>query len=90
MRLCCLRRLAGNPVRVLARRRMRATARSAPSFINSSRNPIPYSRRILVAQGTDLTGYVQQEFEDDFKCERLEHGFLRVRCDSCHAEQPVR
>ncbi len=43
----------------------------------------------LVAQGTDLPGYVQQEFEDYLKCGRLEHGFLPVRCDSCHAEHLV-
>jgi hypothetical protein len=41
------------------------------------------------AQGTDLPGYVEQEFEDYLKCGRLEHGFLRVRCDNCHAEHLV-
>jgi len=35
----------------------------------------------LKAQGTVLPEYVQQEFEDFLKCGRLEHGFLRVRCD---------
>ena len=43
----------------------------------------------LAAQGTALPGYVEQEFEDYLKCGRLEHGFLRVRCDSCHAEHLV-
>ncbi len=43
----------------------------------------------LAAQGTVLAGYVEQEFEDYLKCGRLEHGFLRVRCDSCHAEHLV-
>ena len=43
----------------------------------------------LAAQGTALPGYVQQEFEDYLRCGRLEHGFLRVRCDSCHAEHLV-
>lgn len=43
----------------------------------------------LAAQGTALPGYVQREFEDYLKCGRLEHGFLRVRCDSCHAEHLV-
>jgi hypothetical protein len=32
---------------------------------------------------------VQQEFEAYLKCGRLEHGFLRVRCDTCHAEHLV-
>ena len=43
----------------------------------------------LAAQGTELAGYVEREFEGYLKCGRLEHGFLRVRCDSCHAEHLV-
>ena len=43
----------------------------------------------LADQGTVLPGYVQREFEDYLKCGRLEHGFLRVRCDTCHAEHLV-
>ncbi len=46
----------------------------------------------LAEQGRELPGYVpvQREFEDYLKCGRLEYGFLRVRCDSCHAERPGR
>jgi len=40
-------------------------------------------------QGSGLPGYVQRESEDYLKCGRLEHGFLRVRCESCHAEHLV-
>lgn len=36
-----------------------------------------------------LPGYVQEEFEAYLKCGRLEHGFLRVQCESCHREQLV-
>ena len=36
-----------------------------------------------------MPGYVQREFEDFLQCGRLEHGFLRVRCESCHAEHLV-
>src|SRR3990167_4497084 len=36
-----------------------------------------------------LPQYVQDEFESYLKCGRLEHGFLRVQCDSCHREQLV-
>ena len=36
-----------------------------------------------------LPQYVQTEFEEYLKCGRLEHGFLRVQCDSCHKEQLV-
>jgi len=41
------------------------------------------------AEGKVLPDYVQREFEDYLKCSRVEHGFLRVRCDTCHAEQLV-
>ena len=36
-----------------------------------------------------LPRYVQEEFEAYLKCGRLEHGFLRVQCESCHGEQLV-
>ena len=38
------------------------------------------------AAGRPLPNYVQEEFEAYLKCGRLEHGFLRVRCEDCHAE----
>lgn len=40
----------------------------------------PALKAHLSAQGADLPGYVQQEFENYPKCGRLKHGFLRVRC----------
>ena len=40
----------------------------------------------LAAQGAVLPDYVQQEFADYLNCGRLELGFLRLRCDTCHAE----
>lgn len=43
----------------------------------------------LAAEGKVLPDYVHEEFEAYLKCGRLEHGFLRVQCDSCHAEQLV-
>ncbi|MEA2078746.1 MAG: IS91 family transposase [Pseudomonadota bacterium] len=43
----------------------------------------------MTAQGTPLPEYVRREFEEYLKCGRLEHGFLRVRCDSCQAEHLV-
>jgi hypothetical protein len=30
---------------------------------------------------------VEREFDVYLACGRLEHGFLRVRCEQCHAEQ---
>ena len=43
----------------------------------------------LAEQGTALPAYVEKEFEAYLKCGRLEHGFLRVRCESCHLERLV-
>jgi len=43
----------------------------------------------LAARGSVLPGYVQRAFEEYLKCGRLEHGFLRVRCEHCHAEHRI-
>ena len=40
-------------------------------------------------QSRHLPDYVVREFDDYLKCGRLEHGFLRVRCESCHHEKRV-
>ena len=40
---------------------------------------------LMAVQGKPLPGYVRREFEGYLKCGRLEHGFLRLRCDTCHA-----
>ena len=40
-------------------------------------------------QGKCLPVHVRREFEAYLKCGRLEHGFLRVRCDKCHFERLV-
>ncbi len=49
----------------------------------------PAFAALMAEQGRELPGYVQREFEGYLKCGRLEHGFLRVRCESCHAEHLV-
>ena len=43
----------------------------------------------LATRGTPLPEYVQREFTDYLRCGRLEHGFLRVRCESCYGEHLV-
>ena len=43
----------------------------------------------LEFQGKSLPAHVHREFEAYLKCGRLEHGFLRVRCDTCHFERLV-
>jgi hypothetical protein len=50
---------------------------------------LPGLHRPSGAAGRELPEYVQREFDDNLKCGRLEHGFLRVRCESFHAEQLV-
>ena len=41
----------------------------------------------LGRQGKSLPYHVHREFEAYLKCGRLEHGFLRVRCDKCHTRR---
>ena len=43
----------------------------------------------LASHGKYLPAYVTQEFDEYLKCGRLEHGFLRVRCEACHDERAV-
>ena len=43
----------------------------------------------LANHGKYLPTYVTKEFDEYLKCGRLEHGFLRVRCESCHDEKLV-
>ncbi len=43
----------------------------------------------MAEQGGELPAYVRREFEDYLQCGRLEHGFLWVRCENCHAEHLV-
>jgi len=49
----------------------------------------PAFKAHLAARGDALPDYVEQEFEGYLRCGRLEHGFLRVRCGTCHAEHLV-
>ena len=43
----------------------------------------------LANHGKYLPTYVTKEFDEYLKCGRLEHGFLRVRCESCQDEKLV-
>ena len=77
-------------------------ARSAPSALTYQRHQpeqtllyqlvaqhYPLFRTRLAEQGRPLPHYIQQEFEAFLRCGRLEHGFLRVRCESCQHEKLV-
>lgn len=46
-------------------------------------------RDYMAEQGRSLPFHVQKEFDEYLKCGRLEHGFLRVQCSSCHHERLV-
>ena len=43
----------------------------------------------LANQDKYLPAYITKEFDEYLKCGRLEHGFLRVRCEACHDERLV-
>ena len=49
----------------------------------------PQFQALMARQETPLPGFIQQEFEAYLACGRLEHGFLRVRCEPCHHEKLV-
>ena len=49
-------------------------------------------KHVIITQVGDLhpgLKHVEKEFEAYLKCGRLEHGFLRARCESCHCERLV-
>jgi ribosomal protein S27E len=43
----------------------------------------------MAKQGRSLPYHVQKEFDEYLKCGRLEHGFLRIQCSTCHHERLV-
>ena len=49
----------------------------------------PTFRDLLAQQDRPLPTYAAREFDDFLKCGRLEHGFLRVRCDRCQHERSI-
>ena len=69
-------------------RRQAGTAVSDPSCTSSRAIP-PGLRRPVGRAGTPLPDYVQREFEDYLRCGCPELGFLRMRCDTCHADHRV-
>jgi ribosomal protein S27E len=51
--------------------------------------PVLSFRELRAAADRPLHDFVQQAFKAYLKCGRLEEGFLRVRCEQCHAEKLV-
>ena len=49
----------------------------------------PAFRDLRAESGRALPDNVQEEFDAYLKCGRLDEGFLRVRCEHCHAEKLV-
>jgi ribosomal protein S27E len=46
-------------------------------------------RQMRALAGRPLPEYVEGEFDAYLKCGRMEEGFLRLRCEQCHAEKLV-
>lgn len=70
--------------------RRRGSIRMPPTLLyQPAQEYYPALKAHLAAQGTAVPGYVQREFEEYLNCGRLDHGFLRVRSDACHAEHHV-
>jgi len=46
----------------------------------------PVFREMRAIAGRSLPDCIEYEFDAYLKCGRLEEGFLRVRCEHCHAE----
>jgi hypothetical protein len=49
----------------------------------------PAFRQLRAVAGRPLPDYVEGEFDAYLRCGRLEEGFLRLRCEQCHAEKLV-
>ncbi len=49
----------------------------------------PAFRELRALAGRPLPDYVEEEFDAYLKCGRMEEGFLRLRCEQCHAEKLV-
>lgn len=43
----------------------------------------------LAEAGKQLPDHASRAFDAYLQCGRLEHGFLRLQCDTCQAEQPL-
>lgn len=48
--------------------------------------PLPGLRGHLADNGKQLPAHTGRAFEDYLQCGRLEHDFLRLRCEDCHAD----
>jgi hypothetical protein len=44
---------------------------------------LPAFQRGLAERGRPLPGFVLDEFRSYLTCGRMEHGFIRVKCDGC-------
>jgi ribosomal protein S27E len=49
----------------------------------------PAFRELRAVAGRPLPDFVEEEFDAYLKCGRMEEGFLRLRCEQCHAEKLV-
>jgi hypothetical protein len=68
--------------------RRAATSATGPSKRCSTSSSRSTTER-MACEGRALPDYVRREFDEFLRCGRLEHGFLRVRCEGCYAERLV-
>lgn len=83
-----IRRAAGSQ-RDDERWRLPALRCCAVGAASAAEQHYPDFRELRAREGRSLPEHVQEEFDAWLKCGRLEEGFLRVRCGSCHAEKLV-
>ncbi len=53
------------------------------------RDHVPALLNRLTAEDRMLPAHVREEFDAYLRCGVFEHGFMRVRCETCHAERLV-
>ena len=55
-------------------------------WVQINKQHYPVFREMRAIAGRSLPDCIEYEFDAYLKCGRLEEGFLRVRCEHCHAE----
>lgn len=83
---CCAARAASARTTVCRTTRLRTTsARKGTLLYQLVEQHYPAFREMRAMAGRSLPDYIEDEFDAYLKCGRLEEGFLRVRCEHCHA-----
>lgn len=68
---------------------MNVTGLSKPLLYRIIDRHYPEFLACIAEQGKPLHLHIKKEFDEFLKCGRLDHGFLRVQCSTCHKERLV-